>query len=609
MTKARSMEIPLLRRPSPQRTKTTLAENSNGTSLVSTLYFNKRLQPCRISVKSSGTAPASCTAAGAGNVLDFSFNSSLGTADNGNLAAIVNNRDATRSENFTYDALNRLATAQTQTSGVTIPNPNCWGLTFGYDAWSNLLTSQVSGPAGCSEPLPLNATVSTLNRLLTNAVAGQTTNYCFDSAGNLVHSVIAPASCPATGPYQSTYDAENHLTSAGGVTYTYDGDGRRVKKSNGKLYWYGLGSDPLDETDLAGNTNNTSFKEYVFFAGKRVARRDYLNSVSYYFSDYLNTTRVVTNASGTVLDDSDFYPFGGERSVTSSSGNSYKFTGKERDPESGFDNFGARFMNSVQGRFNSIDPGSVGTSLGKPQALNRYAYAGNNPLRFTDPDGKYPREQHEFFTFWLAAVAQKYNGRTDAAELAAGAGKADNFWNATTGLLGLGYIINYKKHFGTPPKDIRQGIKGGFDAHLVEDHKGPDSPHARGSLYHIYTNIIGRSVDTADSSFGGFRELGKMLGIPDEDPVFTELEDVRKYANSMNAVPFQVIFGGVPYGKAPEKSWTPIETKHFGNTTVTLFKPPDNSQEWHDFFLPGEDPVEHERKRICAQGDPAACHE
>lgn len=51
--------------------------------------------------------------------------------------------------------------------------------------------------------------------------------------------------------------------------------------------------------------------------------------MNYYVADHLGASRVVTNSSGTVLDDSDFYPFGGERLVVTSSGNSYKFTGKE----------------------------------------------------------------------------------------------------------------------------------------------------------------------------------------------------------------------------------------------------------------------------------------
>jgi RHS repeat-associated protein len=92
--------------------------------------------------------------------------------------------------------------------------------------------------------------------------------------------------------------------------------------------------------------------------------------------------------SGTILDDSDFYPFGGERpAIPPTSGNTFKFTGKERDSESGFDNFGARYRSSVIGRFISTDQGPF--TWKDPQTLNRYTYTRNNPLKYVDPSGKY----------------------------------------------------------------------------------------------------------------------------------------------------------------------------------------------------------------------------
>jgi RHS repeat-associated protein len=96
---------------------------------------------------------------------------------------------------------------------------------------------------------------------------------------------------------------------------------------------------------------------------------------------------VVTNDSGTIKDDIDFYPYGGERAVVGpSSGNHYLFTGKERDSESGLDNFGARYMSSQYGRF--MTPDSTGySSLANPQAWNLYAYTLNNPLKYKDPSG------------------------------------------------------------------------------------------------------------------------------------------------------------------------------------------------------------------------------
>src|SRR6266566_3994160 len=182
------------------------------------------------------------------------------------------------------------------------------------------------------------------------------------------------------------------MTSTAGVTYTYDGDGKRVKKSSGKLYWYGMGSDPLDETDLTGSTSNASFNEYIFFGGKRIARRDSTNAVNYYFADHLGTARIVANSSGTPVDDSDFYPFGGERVYLNSSPQNYKFTGKERDSESGLDNFGARYYSSSMGRWATPDwaakPMAVPYAIfGNPQSLNLYSYVGNNPLLHFDPDG------------------------------------------------------------------------------------------------------------------------------------------------------------------------------------------------------------------------------
>jgi RHS repeat-associated protein len=65
-----------------------------------------------------------------------------------------------------------------------------------------------------------------------------------------------------------------------------------------------------------------------------------------------------------------------------------KFTGKERDSESGLDYFGARYYGSSMGRFMSPDPVFATVNrLMDPQQWNMYSYAGNNPLSNTDPTG------------------------------------------------------------------------------------------------------------------------------------------------------------------------------------------------------------------------------
>ncbi len=62
--------------------------------------------------------------------------------------------------------------------------------------------------------------------------------------------------------------------------------------------------------------------------------------------------------------------------------------GKERDSESGLDWWSSRYYGSALGRFTSPDPiGFGGAKPRDPQSWNQYAYARNNPLLYTDPDG------------------------------------------------------------------------------------------------------------------------------------------------------------------------------------------------------------------------------
>jgi len=72
--------------------------------------------------------------------------------------------------------------------------------------------------------------------------------------------------------------------------------------------------------------------------------------------------------------------------------NHYKFTAKERDPETGCDYFGARYYCNPIGRFITPDWAAAPTAVpyahfGNPQSLNLYSYVANNPTTFGDPDG------------------------------------------------------------------------------------------------------------------------------------------------------------------------------------------------------------------------------
>jgi RHS repeat-associated protein len=151
------------------------------------------------------------------------------------------------------------------------------------------------------------------------------------------------------------------------------------------FYWRSVNGGTLAESDLGGNWTAV----YGLVRGQIYSRVDLpANVVHYYFEDRLKTTDIVTGAACNILKEPDYYPYGGEIVITGSDFNRYKFTGKERDSESGLDNFGARYYGSSLGRFMQTDPIWVKADrMLDPQRLNLYAYVRNNPLKLTDPSG------------------------------------------------------------------------------------------------------------------------------------------------------------------------------------------------------------------------------
>jgi RHS repeat-associated protein len=332
----------------------TFANSTTFAGITETDTYNSRLQP----IKRSASSPSA-------TIFSLNYDFHLSAGDNGSVYQIVNNRDSNRTQNFTYDALNRLSSAYTTS--------NLWGTNFVVDAWGNLTNMN-----------PMSGKVDSPNLQAAPATtSNQLTGFGYDAAGNLT----------SNGSATYTYNAEGQLKATGNATYTYDGDGNRVKKmvgSTGTIYWRGLDGEIANETDAA----NVILHRHVFFAGRRVSRTDNQPSWSahFYFSDNLGSANVVTNATGAIEDESDYYPYGGERVISNVVPQNYKFTAKERDPESGLDEFGARYYANSMGRFMTPDwseaPVAVPYAvLGNPQTLNLYSYVENNPATGTDPDG------------------------------------------------------------------------------------------------------------------------------------------------------------------------------------------------------------------------------
>jgi RHS repeat-associated protein len=305
--------------------------------------------------------------------LDYNFS---GSANNGNLVSQVTKRqDATwtQTQNHEYDGVNRLSRAYE--SGT-------FNRYYGYDQQGNrwINSSLSSGPyynPDLREPTENNASF-TNNRLLMSGL-----NY--DNAGNQT----------AYSGLTLSYDAENRNTAvsggSGNGTFSYDGDGRRVRKM-----W------------TSGQTTKTTF--FVYDALGRMAAEYSTEAptstgTSYLFTDMLGSVRTITSSTQAVTECYDYLPFGrmlstfdggrgnlncypSDPDVGYSSIESPKFTGKERDAETGLDYFGARYYSGALGRFMSPDEVFADQHPDDPQSWNIYAYVRNNPIKNTDPSGR-----------------------------------------------------------------------------------------------------------------------------------------------------------------------------------------------------------------------------
>jgi RHS repeat-associated protein len=335
------------------------ADDGSGGLVLSNTY-NNRLQPLELKASYAGVSAMDLT---------YGFVDPTTLKNNGNVTAITNNLNSGRSQKFAYDQLNRIISAgTTATTGGF-----CWGYQYSHDSWGNLLSQAGWTPT-------YSACVGTIMSPVTADGRNHISGLSYDSSGNTL----------SDGVNAYSWNGENELKSAAGVTYLYDGDGHRVSKSSGKLYWYGLDGKLLTETDAAGNRLNT----YAYLGDQRISEfpAPLGSPALYYAADFLDTSRAIVKQGSTLCYDADFTPFGGERAYTNTCTQNFKFTGKERDTESGLDDFDARYYNSRVGKFMSPDWSAVPMGVpyadpGNPQSLNLYTYVVNNPLRYVDPTG------------------------------------------------------------------------------------------------------------------------------------------------------------------------------------------------------------------------------
>jgi len=108
----------------------------------------------------------------------------------------------------------------------------------------------------------------------------------------------------------------------------------------------------------------------------------------YYVGDHLGSSNVMTDRNGVVVEHYEYTAFGFAKCSTGSAFQvSNRYTGQELDEETGLYYYGSRYYDPALGRF--IQPDTIVPDPGNSQALNRYTYVNNNPLKYTDPTGHF----------------------------------------------------------------------------------------------------------------------------------------------------------------------------------------------------------------------------
>lgn len=287
---------------------------------------------------------------------------------------------------FSYDALNRLTGWRD-----TKANGDYTAASVTYDPFGNHVLYGLSGVFTVGAQKTVYSSSSRPYEIdpLTNHTVGET----YDDAGSVV----------ADGRHTYGYDATGMLVSIDGSgrkdRYLYTADRERIAIIDAQMNrttWTlrGTGNNLLRTFTRAGLTGGSwSWTEDEIWRGGQLLARETATGRQRYHLDHLGSPRLVTDAFGFRAGEQQFQPFG---FGGTNDGGRLQFTGHERDVvrwpgvHRALDYQHARFYDPAMGRFLSVDPAlDMQEAQHEPQLWNRYSYVTNNPLKFTDPDGRY----------------------------------------------------------------------------------------------------------------------------------------------------------------------------------------------------------------------------
>ncbi|WP_167551839.1 RHS repeat-associated core domain-containing protein, partial [Xanthomonas axonopodis] len=286
---------------------------------------------------------------------------------------------------FAYDNANRPSsmTLPNQVQTVYVYNDAnqvtglAWGkagqaalgsLGYAYDSLGQLVAQTGSHAPKALPPASTNNSFDDNNRQTqANGVA-----LSYDDNGNLLND----------GTRSYTWDDRDRLSQisqSGTViaSYSYDALGRRTAKTEGGATTQYL----YDGPDTVQETQGTTVNPILTGLGidQRYARDD-TGGRTYFLTDQLGSTRLLTNAAGSAVQRYEYDPYGTTTQSSTAYTNPYQYTGREKD-SSGLYYYRGRYYRPQWGRFISEDP--IGLSGGS----NSYLYVGGAPTIFIDPLG------------------------------------------------------------------------------------------------------------------------------------------------------------------------------------------------------------------------------
>ena len=260
-----------------------------------------------------------------------------------------------------------------------------WNNVYTYDAVGNR-KSMTNVTTGVSTTYSYNG----LNQLTQASSSLSTSNYTHNGRGDLT---CQSSQIGCSGTISATYqwDARGRLTQlqSGGnsATFTYDAAGHRARSTvNGSAvnYLWDTSSaygDVIQET----NGSNVVLASYTLGNGELLTQQRGATT-SYYLHDGQGSVRTLLDTNHNITDSYLYDAYGNTQNHTGTTTNPYQYDGQQlSDSFSGLYDLRARYYDPSVGRFLSQDP--YNGNLNDPMQIDRYGYAGGNPVNVVDPSG------------------------------------------------------------------------------------------------------------------------------------------------------------------------------------------------------------------------------